>query len=46
MFFPGSLPPVKNAFIMEVEIVKAGINFIIRDIPPPQVGEDIEKQFV
>ena len=37
---------MKNAFIMEVETVKAGINFIIRDIAQQQVGEDIEKQFV
>ena len=30
MFFPGSLPPVKNAFIMEAETVNAGTKFIIR----------------
>ena len=37
---------MKNAFIMEAEIVNAGTNFIIRDIAQQQVGGYLEKQFV
>ena len=32
LFFPGSLPPVKNAFITEAETVNAGKKFVIRHI--------------
>ena len=38
LFFPGSLPPVKNAFITEAETVKAGTKFIVRDSTITSVG--------
>ena len=45
LILPGSLPPVKNAFITEAETVNAGKKFSIRDIAE-QVGEHTEKRFV
>lgn len=37
-FFPGSLPPVKDAFIMETKTVNADTKFITRGITQ-QVGK-------
>ena len=47
LFFPGSLPPVKNTFLAEAETVKAGRKFITEDIAQQQVGgEYIGKWFL
>ena len=46
MFFPVSLSPVKNSFIMETETVNEDTKFIIRDVAQQEVGEYIEKLLV
>ena len=45
LFFPGSLLPVKNAFITKAETTNAGTEFIIRD-KVQQVEERTEKQLI
>ena len=38
LFFPGSLPSVKNASVTEAETVNAGTKFTVRDVAQQQVG--------
>ena len=46
IFFPGSLPPVKNTFLTVAKTVKAGKKFITEDIGQQVGGECREKWFL